>query len=82
MRDEPDSMLAAAKKVAAAARIPWGDVHKVYRTLQPNFIPISRGRSIHYAQPDPIASLIIGLLPAVTAVAGKGTPWRRKWCAS
>jgi len=62
MPPQPDSMIAAAKKVAEIARLPWPAVQRTYRALQAaNFLPISRGRSIWYAHPNLIGALLIGM---------------------
>jgi hypothetical protein len=62
MTDQPDSMIAAAKKVAHHSRIPWPVVQRRYRALQAaEYLPLSRGRSIWYAHPNLVGVLLIGM---------------------
>lgn len=64
---KPDSLFAAAKKVAEIADLEWPEVHKVYRALQQEpdtFLPKSSGRNVWYASPNFITRLLIALAAA------------------
>ncbi|MGY0484395.1 hypothetical protein [Endobacter medicaginis] len=62
-----DSIFTAAKKLAESCGLPWTDVGPLYRALQEpddrggTWLPVSRGRAIHRAQPYHLARLLIAL---------------------
>lgn len=66
--NQPDSVLEAARKTAAALGLNWSDLQPIYRDLQTNgedgeasWLPKSQGRRIFTAHPHYVARLLIAL---------------------
>ena len=64
----PDTLLAAAQKLAQIAGLPWAHVQPVYRSLQQPggsmetpWLPKSSGRAVWVAHPNYITRLLIAL---------------------
>ena len=58
----PDSLLTVVRHVGHCARLPASSVLRTYAAIQDaGLLPRSRGRAIHLARPEDVATLLIGL---------------------